>query len=136
MSASSTPQGKYWAKRVRSKAFRQDLAELFASELRALAAVRCKDLIDPIAVRRTIASWDRHLIDADAVADVAVAVQRSGRKRLVRQRASAADLLGPAFVAQALTLAVAGGLAGVAIGGSPASSCPASTTTPLAAGRG
>lgn len=99
MSAASTPQERYWAKRVRSKAFRQELAALFASELRALAGVRFKDLIDPAAVRRTIVSWDRHLIDAEAVADVAVAVQRSARKRLVRQRASAADLLGPAFVA-------------------------------------
>lgn len=99
MSAPSTPQERYWAKRIRSKAFRQDLAQLFASELRALAAVRCKDLIDPAAVRRAIASWDRQLIDAEAVGDVVVAAQRSGRKRLVRQRASAADLLGPAFVA-------------------------------------
>ncbi len=100
MAAPPTSQERYWAKRVRSKAFRQDLAQLFAAELRALSAVRFKDLVDPAAVRRAIASWDRQLIDAEAVGDVAVAVQRSARKRLVRQRASAAQLLGSAFVAR------------------------------------
>jgi hypothetical protein len=68
---------RYWARRIRSPAFRRELAKLISRELETLAQERVGDVVDRDAVRRIIREWDSKIINEQLVADLVLAA--SGR---------------------------------------------------------
>lgn len=90
----------YWQRRVASPAFRRRLAAVIADELRAMAAQRIGQVIDPDAVRELIAAWDERLADRDALTAAAIDAGRRTARRFTGRRDSFADLLDPDLVAE------------------------------------
>lgn len=94
--AGAAPQS--WARRVASPAFRRDLTVMVAGELHALGRLRVGEVIDPRLVREVIAHWDTRVVDRVALAEVAVAANRRGARRLARRGETLAGLLDEALL--------------------------------------
>lgn len=80
-----------------SPAFARELTALVAGELRALADLRFKDVIDPRLVRELI-ERSEDLLAIDAVTAVALGVRRRARQSVRKNRRSPRTLLGEQFV--------------------------------------
>lgn len=92
------PQDRYWERRIRSKAFKRDLAAAVAREINALSVRRVKDVINPRPVRALIQSWGKRLIDREVVAELIIQGNRRMNRRLRRQRGSLLSVLDPQLV--------------------------------------
>ncbi|HXQ21731.1 MAG TPA: hypothetical protein VN812_08655, partial [Candidatus Acidoferrales bacterium] len=91
-------QDRYWERRIRSKAFKRDLAAAVAREITGLSAQRVKDVIDARQVRVLIQNWGNRLIDREVVADLIIQGNRRMNRRLRRQRGSLLSVLDPQLV--------------------------------------
>ncbi len=89
----------YWAKRLRTKAFKRALTTTVAHELRSLAGERVEDVLDGKLVRGIIAEWDTRMIHRELVADLLIENTRRAGRRLGRQNESLLGLLDAGLVA-------------------------------------
>ncbi len=89
---------RYWADRLRSKAFRRGLTTLLAEEFASLSGELVKSVVDPARVRAFIAGWEMRMVDRGAVADLVIQVSRGVRARLKRRRESLLDALDAALL--------------------------------------
>jgi hypothetical protein len=90
---------RYWARRIRSLAFRRDLERLITRELDALAQERVGDVIDRDAVRRVIREWDNRIINEQLVADLAIAASGRVATRMKKRDASLRTTIDPRLAA-------------------------------------
>jgi hypothetical protein len=94
-----TVEERYWATRVQSAAFKRALTELLRDELLALAGARIGNVFEHERGRRFIRQWDARVVDREAIAELALGVNRRLTRRLARRKDSLLDLLDPALVA-------------------------------------
>lgn len=92
-------QDGYWAKRVRSAAFRRELTAVVAREIAALSTERVRDVIDPERVRKMIHESDRRFLDGDVVVDLVIEGNRSAANTLKKRGQSVLGLLDAQLVA-------------------------------------
>ena len=97
---SAAARDDYWKKRLASPAFRRTLSAAIAAELRAVGRLRVGQMLDPRIVRDVIRHWDVRVADQAALAEVVIAANRRGGRRLAAHRESLVDLLDPTFVAE------------------------------------
>ena len=97
---SAAARDDYWKKRLASPAFKRTLSAAIAAELRAIGRLRVGQLLDPRIVRDVIRHWDVRVADQAALAEVVIAANRRGGRRLAAHRESLVDLLDPAFVTE------------------------------------
>ena len=90
---------RYWARRIRSPAFRRDLEGLITRELEALSQERVGDVIDRDVVRRIIQEWDSKIINEQLVADLMIAASGRVATRLKKRRASVRATIDPQLAA-------------------------------------
>lgn len=95
----SNPLQDYWGTRLRSSSFRRTLKDLIARELRELAGAKLRDVVDPGAVRKTIAGLKIDLVAPEVVAEVILLGNRRLGERLQRHGASILGALDPAIAA-------------------------------------
>ncbi len=84
---------RYWEKRVRSVAFRRNLAAAVTHELRALGRERVEDVVDARLVRRLIQDSDVTLVDRKVAADLVLEISRHLAARGRRTESSLIGLL-------------------------------------------
>jgi hypothetical protein len=90
---------RYWARRIRSPAFRRDLEGLITGELEALSRERVGDVIDRDVVRRIIQEWDSKIINEQLVADLVIAASGCVATQLKKRRASLRATIDPQLAA-------------------------------------
>ena len=90
---------RYWARRIRSPAFRRDLGGLITRELEALSRERVGDVIDRDVVRRIIQEWDSKIINEQLVADLVIAASGRVATQLKKRRASLRATIDPQLAA-------------------------------------
>jgi hypothetical protein len=95
--ASGDEHGSYWERRIRSRAFKRELAATLTREITALSAERVRDVLDPRLLRAFIEQSAR-LIDRTVVADLIIEGNRRMNRRSRRRGKSVLDMLDPQLV--------------------------------------
>jgi hypothetical protein len=90
---------RYWARRIRSPAFRRGLQELITRDLGALSQERVGDVIDRDVVRRIIQEWDSKIINEQLVADLVIAASGRVATRMKKRDASLRATIDPPLAA-------------------------------------
>jgi len=90
---------RYWARRIRSPAFRRDLEGLITREIEALSRERVGDVIDRDAVRRIIQEWDSKIVNEQLVADLVIAASGRVATQLKKRSASVRATIDPQLAA-------------------------------------
>jgi hypothetical protein len=99
VAASATPRLQYWAKRMRSKTFKDRFTALAAAEIHALSEQKVKDVLDTRLVRALICEWDSRTLRHEAIADLVVQASRVIEARLTEMQQSLVGLLDKRVVA-------------------------------------
>lgn len=89
----------YWRTRIASRPFRQGLAAAIRAELATLATQRVGQVVDPELVRELIRHWDTRVVERELLAEIMIAANRRGARRLGARRESLLDLLDRQLVA-------------------------------------
>lgn len=95
-----TPTARAWARRLRSAEFRRRLTALVAAELAALGRAKVGEVVDARLAGELIGAWDTRLVDRRALAELAIATNRRGARRLARRGETLAGLLDDALLAE------------------------------------
>jgi hypothetical protein len=90
---------RYWARRIRSPAFRRELGELITRELKGLSQERVRNVIDPDLVRRVIQEWDSKIINEQLVTDLVIAASGRVATQLRKRSASVRAAIDPPVAA-------------------------------------
>jgi hypothetical protein len=90
---------RYWARRIRSPAFRRGLEGLITRELEALSRERVGDVVDRDVVRRVIREWDSKIINEQLMADLAIAASGRVATRMKKRDAALRATIDPRLAA-------------------------------------
>ena len=90
---------RYWARRIRSPAFRRDLEGVIGRDLDALSHERIEDVIDRDVVERVIQEWDSKIVNEQLVADLVIAASGRVATQLKKRRASLRATIDPQLAA-------------------------------------